>query len=159
MFVGRAENTEIDLFVFQVVNKAHTPNGSSTQCREVRRYAVVALTNLTFGNASVKTYLCSFPGFVDIMVHQLECSWENLRKATAHLFRNLAWKADKSAKTILSESQVVTVLMMAAVSTAARSLQDTPAGLSVEPSKEEESTLKVGVCQPPTDKMLFPACC
>ena len=124
-------------------NKTHTPNGSCTQCREVRRYAVVALTNLTFGNASVKSYLCSFPGFVDIMVHQLECSWENLRKATAHLFRNLAWKADKAAKSILSESQVVTVLMMAAVSTAARSMQDTPAGLSVEPSKEEESTLKV----------------
>ena len=133
----------IDLFACQVENKTHTPNGSCTQCREVRRYAVVALTNLTFGNASVKSYLCSFPGFVDIMVHQLECSWENLRKATAHLFRNLAWKADKAAKSILSESQVVTVLMMAAVSSAARSMQDTPAGLSVEPSKEEESTLKV----------------
>ena len=98
---------------------------------------------ITSGNASVKSYLCSFPGFVDIMVHQLECNWENLRKATAHLFRNLAWKADKVSKSILSESQVVNVLMMAAMSTAARSLVDTPCGLSVEPSKDEESSLKV----------------
>ena len=129
--------------VFQVENKAHSPNSNNSQCREVRRYAVVALTNLTFGNASVKSYLCSFPGLVDIMVHQLECSWENLRKATAHLFRNLAWKADKTSKSILSESQVVNVLMMAAMTTAVRSLVDTSGGLSVEPSKEEESTLKV----------------
>ena len=60
---------------------------------------MVALTNLTFGNATIKSYLCSFPGFVDTMVGQLDTSgWENLRKATAHLFRNLAWKADKSSK-------------------------------------------------------------
>merc|ERR1719500_2237579 len=68
--------------LIQVENKTHLPNTSSIQCHEVRRYAVVALTNLTFGNASVKTYLASFPGFVEIMVNQLECNWENLRKAT-----------------------------------------------------------------------------
>merc|ERR1719210_2596883 len=119
-------------------------SGPSPSCREVRRYAVVALTNLTFGNATIKSYLCSFPGFVDTMVGQLDTSgWENLRKATAHLFRNLAWKADKTSKSILSESQVVNVLMMAAMTTAVRSLVDTSGGLSVEPSKEEESTLKV----------------
>ena len=72
---------------------------------------MVALTNLTFGNASVKSYLASFPGFVEIMVNQLECHWENLRKATAHLFRNLAWKADKGSKSILAESKVVQVLL------------------------------------------------
>ena len=124
-------------------NKTHTPNGSCTQCREVRRYAVVALTNLTFGNASVKSYLCSFPGLVDIMVNQLECNWENLRKATAHLFRNLAWKADKGSKAILSESKVVSVLLTAAMATASRCLVDTGAGLAVEPGREDESTLKV----------------
>ena len=58
-----------------------------------------AKAHLTFGNATIKSYLCSFPGFVDTMVGQLDTSgWENLRKATAHLFRNLAWKADKSSK-------------------------------------------------------------
>ena len=73
---------------------------------------MVALTNLTFGNARIKSFLCSFSGFVPIMVAQLaSCSSENLLKATAHLFRNLAWKADKSSKQTLSESNVVAVLM------------------------------------------------
>lgn len=112
-------------------------------CREVRRYAVVALTNLTFGNASIKSFLCSFPGLVTTMVGQLEPGgWENLRKATAHLFRNLAWKADKQSKVVLSESRVVPVLMEAAMGVAARCLQETPQGLAVEPGREEP-TLKV----------------
>ena len=109
----------------------------------MRRYAVVALTNLTFGNATIKSYLCSFPGFVDTMVGQLDTSgWENLRKATAHLFRNLAWKADKSSKLVLSESRVVSVLMEAAMAVSSRALTETPAGLAVEPGREEP-TLKV----------------
>ena len=127
--------------LIQVESSAHSASGPA-QCREVRRYAVVALTNLTFGNASIKSFLCSFPGFVEIMVGQLQCNWENLRKATAHLFRNLAWKADKASKAVLSESGVVSVLMVAAMSVSARSLLDTPAGLAVEPGREEP-TLKV----------------
>ena len=104
---------------------------------------MVALTNLTFGNATIKSYLCSFPGFVDTMVGQLDTSgWENLRKATAHLFRNLAWKADKSSKQVLSESRVVSVLMEAAMAVSSRALTETPAGLAVEPGREEP-TLKV----------------
>merc|ERR1719422_2277532 len=128
--------------LIQVENRAHSPTGPCHQCREVRRYAVVALTNLTFGNASIKSYLCSFPGFVEIMVGQLDCNWENLRKATAHLFRNLAWKADKSSKSVLSESRVVSVLMMAAMTVSARSIVDTPMGSAVEPGRDEP-TLKV----------------
>ena len=42
-------------------------------------------------------------------------SIENLRKATAHLFRNLAWKADKNSKQILSDSEVVGVLLQSAM--------------------------------------------
>jgi len=34
------------------------------------------------------------------MVGQLESPFETLRKATAHLFRNLAWKADKNSKQV-----------------------------------------------------------
>jgi hypothetical protein len=60
----------------------------------------VALTNLTFGNAAIKSFLCSFTGFIPIMVGQLESPFETLRKATAHLFRNLAWKADKNSKMV-----------------------------------------------------------
>ena len=52
---------------------------------------VVALTNLTFGNASIKSFLCSFNGFIPVMVRQLESpTSDNLRKATAHLFRDFA---------------------------------------------------------------------
>ena len=69
-------------------------------CSEVRRYAVVALTNLTFGNQNIKSFLCSSAGFVPAMVRQLgdASSPDGLRKATAHLFRNLAWKADRASK-------------------------------------------------------------
>ena len=68
----------------------------------MRRYAVVALTNLTFGNAYIKSFLCSSAGFVPAMVEQLGAasSSDGLRKATAHLFRNLAWKADRPSKQV-----------------------------------------------------------
>ena len=73
---------------------------SSASTSDVRRYAVIALTNLTFGNQSIKSYLCSSAGFVPAMVQQLgdASSPDALRKATAHLFRNLAWKADRPSK-------------------------------------------------------------
>lgn len=104
-------------------------------CTEVRRYAVVALTNLTFGNAHIKSFLCSFSGFVPIMVAQLRSSTsESLLKATAHLFRNLAWKADKSSKQTLAESNVVIVLMHAAMSSNSNNGQN---------EAKEEPTLKV----------------
>ena len=77
------------------------------------------------------------------MVGQLDTSgWENLRKATAHLFRNLAWKADKSSNSVLSESRVVLVLMEAAMEVSSRALTETLAGLAVEPGRDEP-TLKV----------------
>ena len=105
----------------------------SKSCTEVRRYAVVALTNLTFGNGRIKSFLCGFPGFIPLMVAQLARSTsDNLRKATAHLFRNLAWKADKSSKQTLSESNVVSVLMQAAITSH-----------PIEPESKEEPTLKV----------------
>jgi len=136
----------------ELMQVEHAAHGSSTSgglvvgasCREVRRYAVVALTNLTFGNANIKSFLCSFPGFVPIMVGQLQSPWENLRKATAHLFRNLAWKADKASKAVLSDSNVVGVLMAAAMSVSSRALVSvtTSYGAGVEPGKEEP-TLKV----------------
>ena len=77
-------------------------------CSEVRRYAVVALTNLTFGNQNIKSFLCSSAGFVPAMVRQLgdASSPDGLRKATAHLFRNLAWKADRASKQVRSSSSV-----------------------------------------------------
>lgn len=119
--------------VFQVEKIIHGDLLERTPCSEVRRYAVVALTNLTFGNAAIKSFLCSSPGFVPVMVQQLGSPFENLRKATAHLFRNLAWKADKASKAILSDSNVISVLMRAAMDVAQRFGED----------PKEEATLKV----------------
>ena len=117
---------------------AATADSLRSPCVEVRRYAVVALTNLTFGNAKIKSFLCSFTGFVPIMVAQLaSCSPESLLKATAHLFRNLAWKADKTSKQTLSESNVVAVLMQAAMGSSPNMF-----GVATADSKEEP-TLKV----------------
>ena len=63
-------------------------------------------------------------------------------EATAHLFHNLAWKPDKSSKSLLSESRVVLVLMEAAMEVSSRALTETLAGLAVEPGRDEP-TLKV----------------
>ena len=115
------------------------PESAKPPCAEVRRYAVVALTNLTFGNASIKSYLCGYPSFVTIMVDQLRLqktsmSSDNLRKATAHLFRNLAWKADKGSKQVLAESDVVAVLVRAAMDVGARMNSAGGDGKDVEPA-------------------------
>jgi len=55
------------------MSSSPSSSSSSTRnpCVEVRRYAVVALTNLTFGNANIKSFLCSFQGFIPIMVGQV----------------------------------------------------------------------------------------
>ena len=122
----------------------HAIHSASTSafCNDVRRYAVVALTNLTFGNSSIKSYLCTLPTFVHIMVDQLESPIENLRKATSHLFRNLAWKADKPSKIVLMESGVVSILISCAMRLSTKSMVVTPRGRTVEPGRDEQ-TLKV----------------
>lgn len=134
--VEREVHEESDLSSWSHEGGASCSGGNglrSKSCTEVRRYAVVALTNLTFGNGRIKSFLCGFPGFIPIMVAQLARSTsDNLRKATAHLFRNLAWKADKSSKQTLSESNVVSVLMQAAITSH-----------PIEPESKEEPTLKV----------------
>ena len=74
------------ILILQVEREAHGDAAAGSGA-EVRRYAVVALTNLTFGNTAIKSFLCSFDGFVPVMVKQLESPVEPLLKATAHLFR------------------------------------------------------------------------
>ena len=102
----------------------------------------MALTNLTFGNSSIKSYLCTLPTFIAIMADHLESSSENLRKATSHLFRNLAWKADRASKLVLRDSGVVNILISSAMRLAAESMVVTQKGRTVEPGKSEQ-TLKV----------------
>ena len=102
----------------------------------------MALTNLTFGSSSTKSYLCTLPTFIAIMADQLESPSENVRKATSHLFRNLAWKADRASQLVLSDSGVVNILVSSAMRLAAKSMVVTQRGRSVEPGRDEQ-TLKV----------------
>lgn len=67
---------------------------------------MISLTNLTFGNSNIKSYLCTLPGFLTATVELLECRNENVHKAASHLLRNLAWKADKLSKVIYPFHQV-----------------------------------------------------
>lgn len=117
---------------FQIERSVHGDFAERTPCSEVRRYAVVALTNLTFGNSSIKSLLCTSPSFIRVMVRQL-AEDENLRKATAHLFRNLAWKPCGKSKAVLSESNVVAVLVRAAMEV----------GFRAAAEAQEETTLRV----------------
>ena len=136
--------TKNHLFMHYFIQAEHAIHSASTSalCNEVRRYAVVALTNLTFGNTNIKSYLCTLPSFIACMVDNLEAPVDNLSKATSHLFRNLAWKADKASKLILSDSGVVKILISNAMRLAAKSMVVTQRGRSVEPGKDEQS-LKV----------------
>ena len=57
-------------------------------------------------------------------------------QATAHLFRNLAWKADKTSKQTLSDSNVVPVLMQAAIEVARASGTLQPDSTKKDPTLE-----------------------
>lgn len=52
-------------------------------CLTMRRYACMALTNLTFGDEGNKVLLCSMRAAMDALVGQLESSNEELRQVRA----------------------------------------------------------------------------
>ena len=76
------------------------------------------------------------------MVDLLESPVENVQKATSHLFRNLAWKADKPSKLVLSNSGVVPILISSAMRLSAKVMIVTKKGRTVDPGKNEQA-LKV----------------
>jgi adenomatosis polyposis coli protein len=49
-------------------------------CVTLRRYAGMALTNLTFGDGGNKATLCSYRGFMVALVSQLQSCSEDLRQ-------------------------------------------------------------------------------
>jgi hypothetical protein len=55
---------------------SHQTTSSRNPCTEVRRYAVVALTNLTFGNANIKSFLCSFQVNISEIFDCLQSFWK-----------------------------------------------------------------------------------
>ncbi|CAL1539559.1 unnamed protein product, partial [Lymnaea stagnalis] len=81
----------------------------------VRRYACMALTNLTFGDGKNKALLCSMRGSMEALVEQLKSSNEDLIQAAASVLRNLSWRADLASKKTLREIGGVTILMKASM--------------------------------------------
>uniref|UniRef100_UPI0037E8462C adenomatous polyposis coli protein isoform X2 n=1 Tax=Semicossyphus pulcher TaxID=241346 RepID=UPI0037E8462C len=77
----------------------------------LRRYAGMALTNLTFGDVANKATLCSMKGCMRAMVAQLKSDSEDLQQVIASVLRNLSWRADVNSKKTLREVGSVRALM------------------------------------------------
>ncbi|XP_022105607.1 adenomatous polyposis coli protein-like isoform X2 [Acanthaster planci] len=90
-------------------------NTSDQYAITVRRYAGMALTNLTFGDAANKALLCSMKGCMQALVLQLASENEDLRQVAASVIRNLSWRADLASKKILREVGAVVGLMKCAL--------------------------------------------
>lgn len=103
--------------IAELIQADHEVHGNTSDqfCVTVRRYAGMALTNLTFGDGTNKALLCSMKPFMQALVAQLHSPSEDLRQVTASVLRNLSWRADASSKQILREVGVVTTLMEAAM--------------------------------------------
>ncbi|XP_076331220.1 uncharacterized protein LOC143236692 isoform X2 [Tachypleus tridentatus] len=100
--------------LIQIDHKAHG-NTSDSYCVTLRRYAGMALTNLTFGDGTNKALLCSKKAFIYALVAQIHSPCEDLRQVTASVLRNLSWRADSISKQTLREAGSVTTLMKAAI--------------------------------------------
>ncbi|KAJ8981609.1 hypothetical protein NQ317_011889 [Molorchus minor] len=104
--------------IASLVEAEHTLHGSissESHCILMRRYACMALTNLTFGDSGNKALLCSFREFMRALVVQLQSPSDELRQVTASVLRNLSWRADSTSKNILREVGSVTGLMKSAM--------------------------------------------
>jgi hypothetical protein len=66
--------------VLQIDHEAHGSTTSDQYCVTLRRYAGMALTNLTFGDGANKALLCSFRQFMKALVAQLKSPSEDLRQ-------------------------------------------------------------------------------
>lgn len=104
--------------VAELIEMDHLAHGSESDdqnCITLRRYAGMALTNLTFGDGNNKALLCSFKEFMKALVSQLKSPSDDLRQVTASVLRNLSWRADSSSKQTLREVGAVTGLVRAAM--------------------------------------------
>uniref|UniRef100_A0A8C3KE03 APC protein n=1 Tax=Calidris pygmaea TaxID=425635 RepID=A0A8C3KE03_9CHAR len=81
----------------------------------LRRYAGMALTNLTFGDVANKATLCSMINCMKALVAQLKSESEDLQQVTASVLRNLSWRADVNSKKILRQVGSVKALMECAL--------------------------------------------
>ncbi|XP_053678014.1 adenomatous polyposis coli protein-like [Anopheles nili] len=99
--------------LIQLDHLAHGPVPDALKCIEMRRYASMVLTNLTFGQGNNKALLCANREFMRALVAQLECA--ELVQVTASVLRNLSWRADTVTKQTLVEIGTVKVLTEAAM--------------------------------------------
>ncbi|XP_073815079.1 adenomatous polyposis coli 2 [Musca autumnalis] len=93
----------------------HGPKPENQCCNSLRRFALMALTNLTFGDENNKALLCSQKLFMEALVAQLDCAPDDLLQVTASVLRNLSWRADAQMKAVLNEIGTVTALAKAAM--------------------------------------------
>ncbi|XP_028299936.1 adenomatous polyposis coli protein 2-like [Gouania willdenowi] len=81
----------------------------------LRRYAGMALTNLTFGDVVNKATLCSRKDCLLALVSQLSSDSEELHQVVSSILRNLSWRADISSKRVLRDIGCVPALMTCAL--------------------------------------------
>ncbi|XP_063351905.1 adenomatous polyposis coli protein 2 isoform X2 [Pelmatolapia mariae] len=81
----------------------------------LRRYAGMALTNLTFGDVVNKATLCSKKSCLQALVAQLASDSEELHQVVSSILRNLSWRADISSKKVLRDIGCVSALMTCAL--------------------------------------------
>ncbi|GAB0093088.1 uncharacterized protein DMENIID0001_081420 [Sergentomyia squamirostris] len=94
---------------------AHGAKSTNARCVLLRRYAGMALTNLTFGDGNNKALLCSNKDFMRALVAQLDSTADDLLQVTASVLRNLSWRADANMISVLNEIGTVTALTRAAM--------------------------------------------
>ncbi|KAM8794991.1 adenomatous polyposis coli protein 2 [Eudromia elegans] len=87
----------------------------------LRRYAGMALTNLTFGDVANKATLCSRRGCMEAIVAQLASDSEELHQVVSSILRNLSWRADINSKKVLREVGSVAGLTQCALHAAKES--------------------------------------
>ncbi|KAM7409418.1 hypothetical protein PAMA_001077 [Pampus argenteus] len=81
----------------------------------LRRYAGMAVTNLTFGDVVNKATLCSKKSCLQALVAQLGSDSEELHQVVSSILRNLSWRADISSKRVLRDIGCVSALMTCAL--------------------------------------------
>ena len=103
--------------IAELLQVDHSVNGNTAEQYNItmRRYACMALTNLTFGDGTNKALLCSMKPAMFALVSQLQSPNEDLRQVAASVLRNLSWRADLASKKVLREVGSVTSLMQAAM--------------------------------------------
>lgn len=101
--------------IFHLDHAVHGPKPQFTCCNSLRRYALMALTNLTFGDGNNKALLCANREFMEALVAQLDSAPDDLLQVTGSVLRNLSWRADNNMKAVLNEIGTVTALTKAAM--------------------------------------------